>query len=125
MIENVSGVIFTEELYLIRRTTLIFSQPIETITEQDRSLLDKILQAVKLTYNDVTVVHQATLDLGALAVRPRRVLYFGNPVTGLSPFEVISVDGSSIVLAPALSALHSDPASKQKLWTALRTLFGR
>jgi len=125
MIENAAGVIFTEELYLIRRTTLIFSEPIEAISQQDRILLDKILQAVKLSFNDVTVVHQATLNLGALDVRPRRVIYFGTPVTGLSPLEVISVDGSSIVLAPALGALHNDPASKQKLWTALRTLFGR
>jgi DNA polymerase III psi subunit len=125
MIENVSGIIFTEELYLIRRTTLIFSQPLNSISELDRTLLDKILQAVKLSFNDVAVVHQATLDLGALPVRPKRVVYFGNPVAGLSPFEVISVDGSSIVLAPALSALHNDPTSKQKLWTALRTLFGR
>jgi DNA polymerase III psi subunit len=125
MIENVSGIIFTEELYLIRRTTLIFSQPLDTIGEQDRALLDKILQAVKLSFNDVLVVHQTTLDLGALVVRPKRAVYFGNPVTGLSPFEVISVEGSSIVMAPALSALHNDPASKQKLWTALRMLFGR
>jgi DNA polymerase III psi subunit len=125
MIGNVSDVIFTEELYLIRRTTLIFSQPVDTISEQDRTLLDKILQAVKLSFHDVTVVHQSTLDLGALAMRPKRVIYFGTPVTGLSPFEVISVDGSSIVLAPALSALHNDPASKQKLWIALRTMFGR
>ena len=125
MIEKVAHLIYTEEVYLIRGTTLIFSEPWENIAGSDRALLEKILQAVKLTIQDVAIVHQPTLDLGALTPRPRRTIYFGKSVSGLTPFEVIEVDGSSLIISSELSQLQNDPAAKGKLWSALRNLFGR
>lgn len=125
MIDRVSGFIFTEEIYLIRKTTLIFSEPWEQIADTDKVLLEKILQAVKLSLQDVAVVHQAVLNLGSLAIPPRKVIYFGTPVTGLTQFEVLVVNGMSVVISPPLSTLHNDAASKGKLWSALKALFGR
>jgi hypothetical protein len=125
MIHSVADLVFTEELYLIRKTTVVFSQPWNSLSEADKTLFDKILQAVKLTRHDISIIDQPVLDLGGIDPRPRRVIYFGKPVSGLSQFEVLTVDGSSVVLAPSLEQLHNDQQGKGKLWTALRSMFGR
>jgi DNA polymerase III psi subunit len=125
MIDRVANVIYNEEIYLIRKTTLIFSEPWEQVAEADKALLEKILQAVKLSLHDVAIVHQQVLDLGALSIQPRKAIYFGKPVNGLVPFEVLVVNGMSLVICPPLSTLHEDSASKGKLWTALKALFRR
>lgn len=125
MIERIAHIVFTEDVYLIRGTTLIFSESWESIGDADRVLLEKIMQAVKLNLQDVTIVHQPVLGLGDLTPRPRRIIYFGKAVNGLTPFEVIEADGSSLIISPALSQLQNDASAKGKLWTALRTLFGR
>jgi DNA polymerase III psi subunit len=125
MIEKVAHLIFTEEVYQVRGTVLVFSDPWKSIGDTDRALLDKILQAVKLTIHDVAIVHQPALDLGALTPRPRRVVYFGDGVKGLTPFEVIEAEGTSLIISTTLSQLQTDTASKAKLWSALKVLFSR
>jgi hypothetical protein len=125
MIQKVAHLIFTEEVYQVRGTALIFSDPWNSIGSNDRALLDKILQAVKLTIQDVNIVHQPALDLGALAPRPRRVVYFGDSVKGLTPFEVIEAEDSLLIISATLSQLQADTASKAKLWAALKVLFSR
>lgn len=115
---------FNEELYLIKeKTTIIISKPWDEIAEADRQMLQKMLQAVKLSIAAVKIVHQPALDLGKLKPRPARMIYFGDPVAGLGQYECIQTEGT-IVLAPHLSQLQNDPGGKQKLWTALKQLFG-
>lgn len=123
MIERVAGLIYTEEIYLITKTTVVLNQPWDNVAAADKTLLEKILSAVKLTLNDVDILHQSVLDLGALPTRPRRLIYFGGAVTGLSSLEVIDAAGSSVIIAPSLNELQSDDAAKKKLWGALKVLF--
>jgi DNA polymerase III psi subunit len=115
---------YNEEIYLIKdKTTIILSDPWEKVAEADRQLLQKILQSVRHSLASVRVLHQPSLSLADLDPKPSRMIYFGEPVTGLAQFEVIKTD-SSIVLAPRLSQLQNDPTGKQKLWMALKQLFG-
>jgi hypothetical protein len=114
---------YTEELYSIKeKTTVILSKPWNSIAEGDKLQLQKILQAVRLNLASVRIVHQPALDLARLKPQPSRMIYFGEPVTGLSWFECIKTDGT-IVLAPHLDQLQNDAAGKQKLWIALKQLF--
>ena len=115
---------YNEEIYLVKdKTTVILSDSWENVAEADRQLLQKILQSVRLNLATVRILHQPSLNLSQLSPKPSRVIYFGEPVTGLAQFEVIKTDGS-IVIAPRLSRLQNDPSGKQKLWVALKQLFG-
>lgn len=115
---------YNEEIYLVKeKTTVILSEPWEKIAEADRQLLQKILQSVKLNLASIRILHQPSLNLGQLDPKPSRTIYFGEVVTGLAQFEVIRTEGS-IVIAPRLAQLQNDPAGKQKLWVALKQLFG-
>ncbi len=115
---------FQEELYLIpEKPTIILSRPWASVSEADRQLLQKILQAARINLATVRLLHQSPLNLGALNPKPERAIYFGEPVQGLSMYECIRTDGA-IVLAPHLELLQNDPAGKQKLWVALKQLFG-
>ena len=114
---------FTEEIYSIKeKTTIILSRPWDNLSEGDKQQLQKILQAVRLNLASVQIIHQPKLDLARLNPQPSRMIYFGEPVAGLSQFECIKTAGT-IVLAPPLAALQDDPPAKQKLWVALKQLF--
>jgi DNA polymerase III psi subunit len=115
---------FTEEIYKIaEKTTVILSKSWDETPETDRQLLQKILQSVRLNLASVRIIHQPKLDLMKLSPQPARMIYFGEPVAGLNQFECIKTQGT-IVLGPVLSQLQNDPAGKQKLWVALKQLFG-
>jgi len=115
---------YTEEIYQVKeKTTVILSVPWGDVAEGERQQLAKILQAVRLNLASVRIVHQPALDLASLKPQPARMIYFGEPVAGLGQFECIKADGT-IVLSPPLSALQNDPAGKQRLWIALKQLFG-
>jgi hypothetical protein len=100
---------YNEELYLIReKTTIIISEPWAAIGEPDRQLLQKILQSVRLNLASVRILH-------ASQPGPDARIYFGA--------TEVRTEGNT-VLAPSLSQLQNDPAGKQKLWVALKALFG-
>ena len=101
----------------------VMSKPWSEIGDGEKEQLQKILQAVKLKLASVRILHQSSLDLARLNPQPARMIYFGEPVTGLSQYECIKTEGT-IVLAPHLSLLQNDSTGKQKLWIALKQLFG-
>ncbi len=115
---------YSEELYSIPdKTTLIFTKPWAEIKDPEREMLSKMLKAARTSLAAVRIIHQEKLNLGGLNPRPARVMYFGEPVTGLAYYECIRSEGT-IVLAPQPDVLNADPAGKQKLWVALKQLFG-
>jgi len=115
---------FTEDIYQVKeKTTVILSKPWAEIDESEKEQLQKILQAVRLKLASVTILYQPRLDLAQLHPQPQRMIYFGEPVAGLGQYECIKTEGT-IVLAPHLSQLQADPTGKQKLWIALKQLFG-
>ena len=126
MISQIASTLFTEELYDIKKKTVVItSDPWEKISELDRVLLQKILQAVGLSIDAVQLVHQPVLSIEAIRANAVRVIYFGPGVKGLPQFEATQIDDVPVILSPPLGELQSDSAVKQKLWTALKLLFGR
>lgn len=104
---------FNEEIYLLKeKVTVILSEPWEQIGEADRQLLQKILQSVRLNLASVRILNQSQPDASQVN---SRTIYFGSPE--------VKTDGM-VVHAPRLSQLQTDPAGKQKLWVALKQLFG-
>ncbi len=116
--------IYSEQLFSVTiPPTVIVSQPWEKITIDERTLLSKILGALRLSLDSVSVKHQTTLDLSSWIQKPKHVIYFGDPVKGLQQYEVIEANGVSIVTSESLTDLLKNDASRKKLWLALKQQF--
>jgi hypothetical protein len=116
-------VLFTEELYQIEgKTVVVTSEPWEKINADGRVLLQKILQAVQLSTEAVTIVHQPVLNTRGFGFFPRRVICFGSRAEG-PLYEPTRADDISLILSEPLGQLQLDAAAKQKLWAGLKVLF--
>ncbi len=116
--------IYQEQLFSVTMPpTIIVNQPWEKITSEERTLLSKILGALRLSLDAVSVKHQTTLDLSNWIQKPKHLIYFGDPVKGIQQYEVIEANGVSIVTSESLSDLLKSDASRKKLWLALKQQF--
>ena len=118
-------VLFAEELYQIEgKTIVVISEPWEKIGTDDRLLLQKILQAVRLSTEAVTIVHQPVLNIPAIGSRAWRVIYFGSGTDG-PLYEPTRIGDVPVILSAPLALLQADATAKQKLWAGLKVLFTR
>ena len=116
--------IYREQLFSVSMPpTVIVNQPWEKITSEERTLLSKILGALRLSLDSVLVKHHTTLDLSHWIQKPKHLIYFGDPVKGIKQYEVIEANGVSIVTSESLSDLQKNDASRKKLWQALKQQF--
>jgi hypothetical protein len=107
------------------------------LSDDDLSLLVKMLTACGLTIRDIALINEENLskrwDEILQELRPRIVLLFGSvKIREMLPFRVpdyqVQPHGEKVYLhAPALSSLLGEsPAikeEKKKLWTALQRVF--
>jgi len=116
--------IYTEEVYQLEPLpTVVITKPWVNITETETELLKKILTALKLSFETVTIKQQESFDLSTWVVKPRKLIYFGLVPAGIPYYQVIDVNGVSLVASESLeNLLTNDPARKQ-LWGALKQLF--
>jgi|SRR6478736_9453166 len=103
--------------------TVILDQPWQAISSTEKTLLEKILTALKQSLNSVTIHHQDSLDLSVWVVKPKHVIYFGRPVKGIPLYEVVEANGVSIVASESLKDLSCNDDSRKKLWQALKKQF--
>jgi|SRR6185369_16601759 len=103
--------------------TIVLDQHWKTLTAAEKALLEKILGAIKQSLNSVTILHQDSLDLSAWAVKPKHVIYFGNPVKGIQHYEMVEANGVCIVTSESLKNLSGNEDSRKKLWQALKKQF--
>ena len=116
--------IFTEELFALSPPpAIIIDQPWESVTSSERLLLEKILAAVKQSFNSISIHQQVSLDLSHWVEKPKQVIYFGKPVKGVPSYEVVEANGVAIVAADRLSDLSQNDEARKKLWQALRKQF--
>lgn len=116
--------IFSEQLFAVTTPpTIVINQPWEKIGIDERNLLAKILGAIRLSLDSVTIKYQSNLDLSAWSQKPNHLIYFGEPVKGLQQYEVVEANGVSIVISESLKDLLQNDASRKKLWQALKKQF--
>ena len=116
--------IFSEQLFSIRlQPTIVLSQPWEKIGNDERVLLSKILGAIKLSIDSVTIKYQPSLDISSWIQKPKHLIFFGDPVKGLQQYEAIEANGVSIVTSESLSDLLKNDTSRKRLWQALKVQF--
>lgn len=114
--------LFSEELYTIPPVlTVVINTPWENVNEDHRTLLAKILGAVKVGLASARVVHKLAVNMDDLAeMNSPRILIFGTQAP-INPYEHIQAQGFSVIRADEFAAL--DDAKKKSLWLALKNMF--
>ncbi len=115
---------YLEDIYQVPcRTFIIVASPWSELEEEQRSLLSKILQAVRLSLESVRIIYQSNFDLASFEEKPERMIAFVTPPKGLASYEVIQTGETSVIFSDPLEFLNTDDAAKRKLWNTLKTLF--
>ena len=116
--------LYTEELYnLPPKVLIVISKPWSQIQEEEKTLLGKILSAVKLSLSSVQIINRAEFvvaDFGAF--RPSCIVAFGaNLKNSTKMYEKIMNEQTAIVVADELHQL--DDLRKRNLWLTLKQVF--
>ena len=116
--------LYQEELYVMRaKVLIILSKNWNEVSDEDQSLLIKILGAIKLNLASVQIVTQKKFDVDALkAYSAVQILTFGSVSNSEGPlYQLISLKGVSMLHADALHELNE--AKKKILWSTLKQMF--
>jgi hypothetical protein len=116
--------LFQEDLYqLPSRVLVVINKPWEQLADNDRTVLSKMLVAVRLSLAAVQIIEKTEFTLADIApLSPSKVLVFGTrlqPPT--KPYELVMVEGVPVITAESLDLL--DDVKKKNLWTALKQMF--
>lgn len=116
--------IYSEELYkLPPRTIVLLPVPWETLSEDQVTLLGKILGSVKLSLAGVQMLCREQADVHELEVfNPSVVISFGTRLLPESEtYTATETDGIRIIQSDALDSL--DDTRKKSLWNVLRQAY--
>jgi len=102
---------------------IILDQPWDTLTSNEKTLLEKILAAIRQSLNSVAIQYQDSLDLSAWVEKPQRVIYFGKLVKGIPLYEAVDANGVTIVTSESLRDISTNEDARKKLWQALKKQF--
>src|SRR5688572_21369184 len=116
--------LYSEELYsLPPKVLIVISKPWSQIQEAEKTLLGKILSAVKLSLSSVQIINRAEFvvaDFGAF--RPNCIVAFGAILKNSTKmYEKIMNEQTAIVVADELHQL--DDLRKRNLWLTLKQVF--
>lgn len=117
--------LYQEELYSLPSPVLfILNQPWETISDPDKTVLTKMIGALRLSLASVRIITRPEFTLADIAAyAPTKVIALGATFKASTElYKCLSLDGVSVVAGDALPAL--DDVKKKNLWLALRQMFG-
>ena len=116
--------LYPEGLFILSPSpTIILDQPWETINSLEKTLLEKILAAIKQSLYSITIQYQNPLDLSMMKEKPQHVIYFGKSVKGIPLYETVEANGVTIVASESLRDLLANEDARKKLWQALKKQF--
>lgn len=116
--------LYSEELYNIQgKVLIVISKPWSEIQDDERTLLGKILSAVKLSLSSVQIINRAEFSVADFKTyQPSNIVAFGATLKNSTKmYEKITAEGCAIVVADALDQL--DDLRKRNLWITLKQLF--
>lgn len=117
--------LYPEELYAFSAPVLVIvSRPWAEISAEQRTVLSKMLVAVRLSLDAVQIITRKEFTPEELEpYQANRVLSFGaNLKTPAAPYQLVTLNGMSLIISDGLEQL--DDLKKKNLWLALRQMFG-
>jgi hypothetical protein len=117
--------LFQEDLYQIPGKVLIII-PVawDAVTQEEKSILTKILAALKLNLETVQIISRSAVAIETLLpFSPAQIISFGVSFQPeVKSYETVIVNDIKVICADALHML--DDQKKRNLWLALRSMFG-
>ena len=116
--------LYSEELYdLPPKVLIVISKPWSEIEEEEKTLLGKILSAVKLSISSVQVINRVEFGVSDFsAFGPNCIIAFGATLKNSTRmYEKVVVEQTAIVVADELRQL--DDLRKRNLWLTLKQVF--
>lgn len=115
---------YQEEIFQLQpKPVVVINEPWEKLGEKERELLAKIISALKISIDTISLVSQPTLDIAFFAGKTYKVIYFGNLPTGVSRYEVLESGELSFICSESLAQLLDNEAARKQLWAGLKRLF--
>ena len=115
---------YQEEIFKIKpKPVVVINAAWEKLGDKERELLSKIISALKISIDSITIVCQPTLDIISLTGKTYKVVYFGELPTGVSRYEILESGDVSFICSESLTQLLDNEASRKLLWVALKRLF--
>lgn len=121
---NAYDFLYSEDLYSIKDPILIIlDKPWESIPEDEKALLSKILGSIRLTLDHVTILHESAMGIEMLKIyQPCRVISFGVKLSEAHPpYQYHLSPEVSFIQADSLGTLTD--ITKKNLWVALKAGF--
>ncbi|NBP68030.1 MAG: hypothetical protein EBR30_28940 [Cytophagia bacterium] len=116
--------LYQEDLYLIKNPIIIvLDKPWETTTEEEKTLLSKILGSIKLNLDQVAIIHQPGIRLNDFNIyQSCRVISFGVKLSDLQQnYQYHASTTTAFIQADSLGSLTD--VTKKNLWVALKAGF--
>jgi len=116
-----SQYLYQEEIYKINpKFLVVIDKPWPEVTGDEKILLEKILNALKLTLASVQILTRAEFSIEDFrAYSPSFILAFGSKLRNSDTmYNEIKVNETTIVVSDALDQL--DETKKRNLWLTLR-----
>lgn len=115
--------IFNESIYKINaNVTVLLSRDWSEISSEERTLLSKILAALRLSLDAVQVITGTDFSFEDWASPPSKLIVFGEAF-GLTLYTETTFKGIPTVAAEDLNVLLANENTRKQLWLALKSLF--
>lgn len=115
--------IYGEELYqLPARVIVLIPTPWNETSDEEKTLLAKILSAARLSLQGVQILEYKNVAIDTLKVfNPPVIISFGADITPATElYQPKNIDGITIIRSDQLNSLND--VKKKELWVALKTL---
>jgi hypothetical protein len=116
--------LYQEEIYRIKpKVLIVINKPWSEVSEEEITLLEKILKALKLSLASVQIAVRSQFSVeDFMAFSSKFIIAFGSSLKNSEKlYEGIQIDGTTIVAAHALDEL--DEGRKRNLWLTLKQVF--
>ncbi len=115
---------YPEEIFLLKhQPVVIINEPWEKLGAKEREQLNKIITALRLSVDSISILSNPILNIASLKGKAERVIYFGELPAGVARYEVLESEGVSFICSESLTELVTNDSAKKQLWIALRILF--
>jgi DNA polymerase III psi subunit len=115
---------YQEEVYQIRpRPIVVINEAWDHLGEKELELLSKIISALKISIDSVTIITQPSFDITSFKGKTLKLIYFGDLPEGVSRYEILESHGLSFICSVSLTQLLENEQARKQLWAALKKLF--
>jgi len=124
MDQEVFETTYPEEIFLISpRPVVVINETWEQLGEKERELLNKIISALKISIDSVTVVTQSIFDIASFNTKTSKLICFGDAPAGVSRYELHEAHGISFICSESLTQLLENEPARKQLWLGLKKMF--